>query len=408
MRRISLSRPETSTEPRPPEPRGGPRSRPVTRAVLAAGLVALAGCPQDGIRETLPPGARLDAFDQVAVNKVDVLWVVDSSGSMTQEQDNVARNFGKFFDFLAKAKTDYHIAVTTTDVVTVQGRLQGNPAVIDPSTPNPIEAFAANVRVGTAGSANEAGLDAARRTFELKPAGFLRDDAHLFLIFVSDEEDNSQPGTPKFFYRYFESLKGKGNESRVSAGAIIGDVPGGCASPADGYFANAGTRYKEVVDIVGGSVGSICDPQFDATLVQMGIDAVGLKRKFQLSKLPDPASIEVTVRYPCDATDGELAVCSFADRSECDRGGTVACKVKPLPERKSCDTTDEELSTGCRRSQKFCTRDDPFVWCWPASGGDGWEFEESTTTLVFQGEALPPKGAAIEVVYLEPERGVQP
>jgi hypothetical protein len=410
MWRMSVAGPETTAAggaapgARPPPPFPGL----ALAGLVALASVALAGCPRDDIQDTLPPGVRVDAFSQVAVTKVDVLWVVDNSGSMAQEQENLGRNFGRFFEFLAKAKVDYHIAITTTDLVADAGRLKGSPAVIDPNTPDPVAAFAANVKVGIDGSANEAGLDAARRTFELRPAGFLREDAHLFLIFVSDEEDRSAPGTPKYFYRYFEGLKGKGNESMVSAGAIVGDVPGGCASPVDGYLANAGSRYKQVVDAVGGTVGSICDSQFDATLVRMGVDAVGLKRKFTLSKTPDLPSVEVKVGYPCDASADDLAVCASTNRDACASGGTIACTVRPLPARKGCDVPDAELAGGCGRVQRFCERDDPFVWCYPSAGGDGWEYEESTSTLVFHGAALPPKGAPIEIVYQERERVVTP
>ncbi len=48
--------------------------------------------------------------------KVDVLLVIDNSGSMGEEQANLAANFGPFIEQLEKAGADYRIGITTTDL----------------------------------------------------------------------------------------------------------------------------------------------------------------------------------------------------------------------------------------------------------------------------------------------------
>lgn len=48
--------------------------------------------------------------------KVDVLLIIDNSGSMGEEQANLAANFAPFIERLELAGTDYRIAITTTDV----------------------------------------------------------------------------------------------------------------------------------------------------------------------------------------------------------------------------------------------------------------------------------------------------
>lgn len=346
-----------------------------TSALFAGGMLAVAlgaGCTPDKVRGALPPGARIDTYNQVTVGKVDVLFVIDNSPSTEDKQDNLGRNITGFFTYLQQAKVDYHIGITTTDVTGggpgAQGRLYGNPSVITPDTPNPAEAFARNAKVGVGGSSNEEGLDGARRTLDLRPAGFLRPDAYLFLIFVSDDEDHSEPGVPHYFYRFFEQQKGKGNEGMISAGAIVGDSPDGCFTPTGGQ-ARAGKRYKEVVDLVGGRIGSICDAQFDVILKELGVDAVGLKRKFALSRTPDEASLDVTLKYPCDTARATLDAACDKQVNECTGStGDVACTVKKLPD----------------------------------GGKDGWSFEPATNSLVFHGVTLPPKGSEIDVLYYEP------
>ena len=47
--------------------------------------------------------------------KVDVLFVIDDSGSMAEEQAKLAANFAPFIETLDAAGADYRIAVTTTD-----------------------------------------------------------------------------------------------------------------------------------------------------------------------------------------------------------------------------------------------------------------------------------------------------
>lgn len=60
---------------------------------------------------------QCDTYQQVSVRKVDILWVVDNSGSMGPKQARLAANFNGFIQQLVNANPpiDFHIAVTTTD-----------------------------------------------------------------------------------------------------------------------------------------------------------------------------------------------------------------------------------------------------------------------------------------------------
>src|SRR5262249_20133035 len=61
---------------------------------------------------------QCDVYKQLSVRKVDILWVIDSSGSMAPKQLRLAQNFTKFVQQLVAANPpiDFHIAVATTDV----------------------------------------------------------------------------------------------------------------------------------------------------------------------------------------------------------------------------------------------------------------------------------------------------
>src|SRR4051812_16718594 len=62
---------------------------------------------EDGTRATtdlkIATPHQCDLFQQVAVRKVDILWVVDSSGSMAPKQARLAANFDQFIAQLVNA-----------------------------------------------------------------------------------------------------------------------------------------------------------------------------------------------------------------------------------------------------------------------------------------------------------------
>ncbi|MCB9653804.1 MAG: hypothetical protein H6729_06710 [Deltaproteobacteria bacterium] len=326
--------------------------------MLASTAWMLAGCPSDDILQRLPePALQIDRLPQREAALIDILWVIDNSGTMLDEQAALATNFDAFIraltlcqgtgrlddrcDFATKTclasgqpcnPPDYHIGVISTDTRSTLdgGRLRaigictetlGQPPLgeathycrgddedcrstpdapnpeprnshcdmagartfVTPTTPKAEQAFDRIVRVGTSGSGYEQGIRAALMALGRdtrapqnhnlesplcadvadgdacaappENAGFLRDEASLFIIFVTDEEDSSF-GEISHMYRLFSTLKGQGNDLRISVSAITGDPdPDGPAGPAiggcsinDGETANAeaSTRYASL------------------------------------------------------------------------------------------------------------------------------------------------------------------
>lgn len=59
-----------------------------------------------------------DEFSQSSTtlnNKIDILWMVDGSGTMANHQANLAANFGDFIADFADKGFDFHMAVASTD-----------------------------------------------------------------------------------------------------------------------------------------------------------------------------------------------------------------------------------------------------------------------------------------------------
>mgnify|MGYP001470194961 CR=1 FL=1 len=69
----------------------------------------------------------LDQYLQEGNNQTDILWVVDNSCSMWEEQDKLATNFDAFIQFFQGVDVDFQLAVVTTDTLDeeFQGRLVG-------------------------------------------------------------------------------------------------------------------------------------------------------------------------------------------------------------------------------------------------------------------------------------------
>ena len=149
---------------------------------------------------------RTDTFNPYP-RPVDILFVVDNSGSMTQEQEKLANSFDKFITELMQNQIhDYQIGVITTDMGNCTqgcGRLRGTPKILTNkmNAQQLISAFAKNVNVSSQSSRFERGLDAVRAALS-RPLiddpnankGFLRPGVPLVVIFVTDENDCSHNG----------------------------------------------------------------------------------------------------------------------------------------------------------------------------------------------------------------------
>lgn len=254
-----------------------------------------------------------DTWYQEPTNQVDILWVVDDSVSMAEEQKQIADGFEDFINAIQETNTDFHLGVITTSFDyndPSRGKLIGDPAVIT-AEDDYINLFRDRVRVGTGGSDREKGLEAA--SYALSPAmttganeGFLRTEAYLLLIFVSDENDCSdrmalEDEGVEACYEQTEKLVPvdtfvselrniKYGEDQVLVGSIIGPHANeGCEDATPGF------RYEEFTLALGGLVGNICDTEFSSVMVDLGLNATGVRSTFQLSEMPKEGTIEAYV-----------------------------------------------------------------------------------------------------------------
>lgn len=324
-------------------------------AFLALGLATVPGC--NDVRFTDNP-VQIDTFQQTPNPLVDILWVVDNSGTMADEREQLGEKFDQFMSRLLLSGADYHIGIVSTDTEDPNhsGRLQGDPKVITRDTPDPQAAFAANVQVAETDSRIERGLDA--MALALSPdllagpnAGFLRAQAALFVIVVSDEDDHSM-GPVGYYGRLLEHFKGAGNENLVSLSAIVGQAPDGCPG------AEAGTRYLNTQVDTGGLFHSICSEDYGPIVEELGINAAGLRRKFYLSEIPQADTIRVLAYSVEDPACQAQADC--AEGLSCAAGHHCAAELDPAT---------------------------------------AWTYEAGDNAIFFMRDYLPAAGSFVEVAY---------
>jgi hypothetical protein len=257
----------------------------------------------------LDDGWREEVLAQTSDGAVDVLFVVDNSCSMIEEQAALATHVETFIEALIDSAVDYHIGITVLDSwpgQPVVGELFGDPPYIDTTTQNPVTAFLANMTMGADGmGACEVGLEATYRC--LTPPlvggandGFYREEAQLTVVVISDEVDASTTDEcdPSLgwteFVPWFTTLKGASGIERVHFGAIVGDRPDGCTS--DWGDAWPGDGYLDVVDALGpdhSTFHSICDQDWSQVMTDLGTITLGLNTSFPLAELPIPGTLQV-------------------------------------------------------------------------------------------------------------------
>lgn len=245
--------------------------------------------------DAVSPDVVVDEVVQATPEQIDVLWVVDDSGSMANEQTLLALEFPRFMQLVLDSHADVHIGVVTTDASGAEGGALEQAAAfrwVTPDTPNPVGTFREMVEVGTGGSAFETGRRAA--WLALSPPltntlnqGFRRDAADLHIIFVSDEEDNS--GQIPTQQAFLEFLAPDSDGPLIQTHAITGLPP----VPSCGI--EPGSEYVALAEATGGTSYSLCSEDWAPIIESLGLTASGLVRDVFLSQLPRPGTLRVEI-----------------------------------------------------------------------------------------------------------------
>ncbi|HET6611303.1 MAG TPA: vWA domain-containing protein [Kofleriaceae bacterium] len=333
-------------------------------AAASAALFLLPACPDREVAEVHP--FQIGAHPTVIPlgnNDLDILFVIDNSSSMLEEQESLAQNFNTFIDVLESAEgglPDIHIGVVSTDMGAKApgepaipnsagppgsgqtcdetgdgGKLQAAPRVagcMPPTDPyisdiesnddrvrnysgDLAETFSCIARLGTEGCVFEQQLESMRAA--LDPAinpDFVRDGAYLAIVFITDEDDCSAQN-PHIF-NGDPALNTKGSELGyaisyrcfefgVQCDQPVGRDPAsytGCTPRTDSpYLWNVQERY---VDFLKNELGKPADKIILAAItgkIASDVDVIDRDR-------PDGVTDDVEVAPSCQSTGTGSAV----------------------------------------------------------------------------------------------------
>lgn len=237
---------------------------------------------------------RSEIFTQNTGKKgdVDILWVIDDSGSMADEQDSLGRNFQSFIDQFLVKDIDFKMAITTTDGTSARnGKMVGDSALLTSTAAKKnkttfISNFKKLVNVGIKGSGVEQGLKTSAAFMDRYSSSFLRPDAFLVVVYLSDEEDQSDKKVSEYLTK-LQALKT--NKGMVKAYSIVALKNSSAAN-----WETIGKRYAEISTATAGTTSDI-KKDFANVLLDMGGTIVNLMDSFALNESPYQDQIEVLI-----------------------------------------------------------------------------------------------------------------
>ncbi len=225
------------------------------------------------------PGEKTETFTQNERPHLGVLWVIDNSGSMGDNQDNLANNFDSFIRGFLDKNFNFTMGITTTDskhntlsmIKLTSKKASENKAQF-------ISDFKSMIKVKIDGSATERGLQGAHNFLATHEDSLLSTpESPLAVIYVSDEFDQSLGSVGS----HHASLLTRVNKaSHLHVSSIVGRT-----------FA----RYNEMADLTNGLKLNIFDTDFASHLSKISQDLVKLVDLFKLKNRPFEPSLKVLI-----------------------------------------------------------------------------------------------------------------
>ena len=290
-----------------------------------------------GLRTAIQQGSGKYADDQTDIWEIptdppsDILFAVDQSCSMDDDQWTLANNFGTFIEELSDYSNDWQIIVANDD------NGCNNSGLLRPTMSESTYSALFSSAVSSGGGSHTeslltVGANAISNTDSGEcNSGFLRPDAMLHIILVSDEPEQSSYTSGYAWNQLTQQIIDlKGSAGMVRISAIAGPVPSGCGS------ADPGTGYSEAVAATGGVFLSICSnwatPSNLSQLAEASInqDTFALSREAAESTIvvfvngslrtdwvydPDGNTVTVNGGVP---TEGDSVEISYSVLANCD------------------------------------------------------------------------------------------
>ena len=223
----------------------------------------------------------VDSFDQpYTIDGIDIVWLIDKSGSMNAHSQSVVDGIEQMM--LSLPPSGWRLGITTTAWQNAANTSQF-PLVPGDSVQNAWDAYN---NTGTYGL--EAGFDAlyAYLVENSYNQSWLRPDAGLLVVFVSDEEEQSSRDFTSTNAGLLDFINWYGNQRPSVFLASIVNLPTAQSSCGGNVHANfVGQRYIDATNAFGGVVVDICSEDW-APGVQAATTQVEPYEEWELTFTP--------------------------------------------------------------------------------------------------------------------------
>ena len=234
----------------------------------------------------------IDSFEQpYTVNGIDIIWLIDQSGSMNQHAQSVVNGIEAMM--LALPATGWRLGISTTAWQN-SASIQEFPLIPGATVQDAWDAYN---NIGTYGL--EAGFDSlySYMVDNTYNPTWLRDDAGLLVVFVSDEEEqsnhhfnNSARGLQDFINWY------AAQRNSVFLASIVNLPPAESLCNQNHHGIYIGQRYIDATNYFGGTVVDICSTDW-APGVQAAATQVQPYDSWELTHAPIEDTLIVFVDF---------------------------------------------------------------------------------------------------------------
>jgi len=253
--------------------------------------------------------------------KIDILWVIDNSGSMATSQATLASSFPRFIQNFTQKRYDFRMAITTTDAY--RGRFTANELwkrdfrrppsgelFLTRDTDNLTSKFMDAVQVGINGHGDERAFQSIEDALSHPGnSAFRRSDAYFAIIILSDEDDFSNPTTafldphyndsriiPTSYYQNYLSQFAGANNFGVFSISILDET---CRNRLNDTFTERkiARRYHELVALSGGINASLCEDFGNSVTIISDtiIQKIPPATTYFLSREPNVSTLKVLI-----------------------------------------------------------------------------------------------------------------
>jgi hypothetical protein len=226
----------------------------------------------------------VDSFNQpTSVDGVDILWVIDTSGSMHHLQDELLDGIDAMLSNLPPHGWRLVMMSNSPDksIQEQQFPLVPGDDIID----------AENMYTAMYVGHHEKGFDATYEYIISNPyaSTWMRQDAALLVVFVSDEEEqsNSHFSAVQDFISWYSALR-----TSVFLASIVNLEPSLSLCSSNDY--NTGDRYIEATNHFGGVIVDICTDDWSTGVTDASVQ-IEPYEEWTLSHIPVAATIRVFI-----------------------------------------------------------------------------------------------------------------